>query len=221
MDIVAVEGNTAMPCLLGFIPETFAVLTDHDDVVTCKGRACPSGIFASRNHVPERNAGLRIDDVGVRAVVVAHIHDVGLNVVSHDDAVAGVKACTLRVSVLHYRKVAEHVRIVFITAGCQDHAVLSSDILRSSVYFDNDAVNDSSLRVVNELLARSVVPNINVAFALVDVFLNQSVQSAVTAGRVNHGRSDGVGTRGIGIFGTNFNLRIFSAEELHIVKEAL
>ena len=139
----------------------------------------------------------------------------------NDDAVAGVKACTLRVSVLHYRKVAEHVRIVFITAGCQDHAVLSSDILRSSVYFDNDAVNDSSLRVLNELLARSVVPNINVAFALVDVFLNQSVQSAVTAGRVNHGRSDGVGTRGIGIFGTNFNLRIFSAEELHIVKEAL
>ena len=70
---------------------------------------------------------------------------------------------------------------VFLLFGCGKRQETRDDKVHIGVTYYNQS--DTFL---NELLARSVVPNINVAFALVDVFLNQSVQSAVTAGRVNN-----------------------------------
>ena len=78
-------------------------------------------------------------------------------------------------------------------------------------------MHDARVSVLKKLHGGRFVPNLNVVGAFGDVFLNETVETSVTARRLHDRQTDRRGPRIFGIFGVVALVRIFGAEELQIV----
>ena len=107
--------------------------------------------------------------------------EVGFHFLAHLDTVAGVLQRAVWEDIGLLQVALHHILVVFKAAGAHDDAVFRTNVQKLAFLFDLHALDHLGLRILDQVLGRGFIPQVDLVPPGVDIILQQVIVRAVKA----------------------------------------